>query len=93
MLWEFRVAGKSTIGKLLAGELEIPFFDGDDYHPEDNVKKMAAGHPLNDDDRQGWLECLNALSMENKNKGAVIACSSLKESYRRILSQDLGESE
>ena len=77
--------GKSTIGKLLANEFDIPFFDGDDYHPEVNVKKMAAGNPLNDDDRQGWLERLNALSVKHKNKGVVIACSALKESYREIL--------
>jgi len=77
--------GKSTIGKLVAKEFDIPFFDGDDYHPEANVKKMAAGNPLNDRDRQSWLERLNELSIENKNKGVVIACSALKETYRGIL--------
>lgn len=81
--------GKSTIGKLLAKEFDIPFFDGDDFHPEANVQKMAAGNPLNDVDRQGWLERLNHLSIEYKNKGVVIACSALKETYRNILEQSI----
>jgi len=81
--------GKSTIGKLVAKKFDIPFFDGDDYHPEANVKKMAAGNPLNDRDRQSWLERLNELSIENKNKGVVIACSALKETYRGILKRQL----
>ena len=81
--------GKSTIGKLLAEEFNIPFFDGDDYHPDKNVQKMAAGSPLNDHDRQGWLQRLNALSIAYKKKGAVIACSALKQAYREILSQDM----
>ena len=82
--------GKSTIGKLLSENLGIPFFDGDDYHPEANIKKMQSGIPLNDEDRYGWLMALNSLSKEHKQRGAVIACSALKSSYREILRKDMG---
>ncbi len=78
-------SGKSTVGKLLAAELNVPFFDGDDYHPDENVAKMAAGNPLNDNDRKGWLRRLNTLVRENLDSGAIIACSALKESYRSLL--------
>lgn len=84
--------GKSTIGKLLSKEFNIPFFDGDDYHPKVNVAKMVAGNPLNDADREGWLKRLNELSKANQAKGAVIACSALKESYRSILKNGLEQS-
>ena len=30
-------SGKSTIGKLLSQEFNIPFFDGDDFHPKENA--------------------------------------------------------
>ena len=70
--------GKSTIGKLLAETLKYPFFDGDDYHLEANVKKMAAGHPLTDEDRMGWLATLNQLAKKHRETGAVITCSALK---------------
>lgn len=82
-------SGKTTIGKLLAEKLETPFFDGDDYHPKANVEKMAKGHPLNDEDRKGWLQRLNALASEQKNQGAIIACSALKSQYREQLRQGL----
>ncbi|WP_405414362.1 gluconokinase [Maribacter sp. Asnod1-A12] len=82
-------SGKSTIGQLLAEKLQFPFFDGDSFHPEANVKKMREGHPLNDDDRQGWLEKLNEVGIENLETGAVIVCSSLKEKYRTILGKKL----
>jgi 6-phosphogluconate dehydrogenase len=80
-------SGKTTIGKLLAEKIQLPFFDGDDFHSTENIKKMASGIPLTDEDRQEWLLRLNHLIQENSNlKGCVIACSSLKKAYRDILS-------
>ena len=78
--------GKSTIGKLLAQDLDIPFFDGDDFHPESNITKMSNGQPLNDNDRQGWLETLNDLAKKQiENNSCVIVCSALKQKYRDTL--------
>jgi len=79
-------SGKSTIGQMLAHALHLPFFDGDDYHPVENVSKMQAGIPLNDADRYSWLQRLHALASDIlKQNGGVIACSALKESYRKLL--------
>jgi carbohydrate kinase (thermoresistant glucokinase family) len=80
-------SGKTTVGKKLAEKINLPFYDGDDFHSEENKKKMAAGEPLTDDDRVGWLIKLNDLAKRKmKKKGAIIACSALKEKYRRVLS-------
>ncbi len=82
--------GKTTIGKLLANKLDLPFFDGDDFHPKENVEKMVSGIPLNDNDRKGWLIKLNKLAISQK-KGAIIACSALKEKYRAQLRKNIEE--
>ena len=82
--------GKSTIGSLLSKEFSIPYFDGDDFHPQENVDKMANGHSLNDDDRYGWLLKLNSLANQHMEKGGcIIACSALKEKYRDILQENI----
>jgi gluconokinase len=80
-------SGKTTIGTLLAERMGAAFADADDYHPAANKAKMAAGHPLNDEDRQPWLETLNALmrGWAAAGKGGVLACSALKEKYRETL--------
>ncbi len=83
-------SGKTTIGKLVAKQLCIPFFDADDYHSTDNIEKMKAGIPLTDADRRNWLQKMNQLAVQQQTaKGTVIACSALKESYREILQQNI----
>jgi gluconokinase len=84
-------SGKTTIGKLLAERIGTTFADADDYHPLANKQKMAAGHPLNDEDREPWLETLNQLlrGWQESGKGGVLACSALKEKYRTTLSSGM----
>ena len=79
--------GKTTIGKLLAGQLSLPFFDADAFHSKENIDKMSTGISLTDEDRYPWLHTLSNLLLENKLQGAVLACSALKEEYRKILQQ------
>ena len=85
-------SGKTTVGILLAQQLGLPFFDGDDFHSAANKEKMRAGIPLTDDDRITWLNSLHSLMrVQREAKGALIACSALKERYRAILAQNLTE--
>src|SRR5712691_6139169 len=80
-------SGKSLIGAQLARELDIEFVEGDDLHPAGNVKRMAAGTPLTDADRRGWLLAIAARLREAKRAGTglVVSCSALKRSYRDLL--------
>jgi gluconokinase len=86
-------AGKTTIGKLLGERLGWPFYDGDDFHPPANIEKMSRNIPLTDEDRLPWLNRLRALATEQieKRPNAIIACSALKKTYRRILAEGLDE--
>ena len=79
-------SGKSVIGEMLAEKLDCAFYDADDFHPVENVKKMESGKPLNDEDRLPWLEKLRRVMMQwEQTGGAVLACSALKKSYRDML--------
>ncbi len=79
-------SGKTTVGKLLAEKLGIPFIDADDFHPTSNIEKMRNKIPLNDDDRAPWLAAIAGKMREaNAARGAVVACSALKEKYRKLL--------
>lgn len=84
-------SGKSTIGTLLANRLSFPFFDADDFHSQENISKMSQGIPLTDEDRYPWLQTLSNLLRSHQTEGAVLACSALKENYRRLLQQGLKE--
>jgi gluconokinase len=80
-------SGKSTVGAAFARALGVDFVEGDEYHPAENVERMASGIPLTDDDRAGWLRSLSARIREAKDAGTglVMTCSALKRSYRDIL--------
>ncbi|HJW57482.1 MAG TPA: gluconokinase [Burkholderiaceae bacterium] len=82
--------GKSEIGRRLAVCLGYAYTEGDDYHPPENIAKMAAGKPLNDTDRHGWLQSLSARIGEaaSRDEGLVLSCSALKRRYRDVLRAD-----
>lgn len=84
-------SGKTTVGRSLAAALGWTFYEGDEAHPPDNLRKMAAGTPLADADRLPWLRELRRLieSCLAAGEDAVLACSALKESYRGILAGGL----
>lgn len=79
--------GKSTIAKSLSSLLGWTFAEGDAFHPEANVEKMAAGTPLTDEDRWPWLRSLGSWMSEELAAGrpAVVTCSALRRSYRELL--------
>lgn len=86
-------SGKTSVGRLLADEIGAAFLEGDDYHPESNVEKMHAGHPLTDEDRWPWLAALSDALREGAaaDGKAVAACSALKRSYRDFMIEKAGE--
>ena len=77
-------SGKSTVGPVLAAELNWPFLDADTLHPPANVAKMASGIPLTDADRWPWFDRIVAEMRRYAaaGKNVVIACSALKQAYR-----------
>ncbi|OLC10292.1 MAG: hypothetical protein AUJ01_06585 [Acidobacteria bacterium 13_1_40CM_3_65_5] len=80
-------SGKTTIGAKLARALDVAFVEGDDLHPPENVRRMAAGIPLTDDDRRPWLIAIAHRLREARRAGTglVVSCSALKRSYRDLL--------
>lgn len=80
-------SGKTTVAKGIAEAMGWEFAEGDDFHPQANVEKMASGEPLDDDDRWPWLELIGAWIDERENAGtdAVITCSALRRVYRDLL--------
>jgi gluconokinase len=78
-------SGKTTVGAALAQRLHVPYEDADDLHPPENVAKMSAGIPLDDDDRLPWLRAVGAWLAAHADSGGVTSCSALRRSYRDVL--------
>lgn len=86
-------SGKTTIGRLLAGELGWEYHEADDFHSPANKEKMGRGIPLDDTDRAPWLAAIRAAmdSALATRRPAVFTCSALKESYRHVLLDGLAD--
>jgi len=84
-------AGKTTVGRAVAERLQWRFVDADDLHPASNIDKMARGMPLDDTDRQPWLEEVHEVmeAAAARNEGLMVACSALREQYRRQLARGI----
>ena len=80
-------SGKTTVGAAIGQRLRVPFADADDFHPAANVAKMAAGQPLDDEDRWPWLETIGTWLAAHDTAGGVMSCSALKRRYRDQLRQ------
>jgi len=83
-------SGKTSLAKSLSLELNIPYYDADDFHNEQNISKMKEGIALNDSDREPWLNEINMHLREKLNMhNCILACSALKEAYRNQLVQGI----
>lgn len=81
-------SGKSTIGKKISKDLKFKFIDADDFHSINNINKMKRKLSLNDNDREEWLQALNN-KLKDQSINTVLACSALKEKYRKKLIRGL----
>lgn len=88
-------SGKTSIGKRLAKTIICEFADADDFHPRANKEKMRSGVPLTDEDRLPWLQDLRKLisDHQSESKSLILACSALKQNYRRVLEGTEDESQ
>ena len=84
-------AGKTTMGTMLAAQLNWQFADADGFHPPANIEKMSHGIPLNDADRAPWLAAMRKAILEwiAVGKNVILACSALKRAYREELRPSL----
>jgi gluconokinase len=82
-------SGKTSVGLALQDRMGIPYRDGDDLHPAENVEKMRAGVPLTDEDRWPWLD--RVAEALRRDAPLIVGCSALKRIYRDRLRAGAGE--
>jgi gluconokinase len=75
-------SGKTTVGRMLAARLRVPYAEADDFHPPANIAKMTSGRPLSDEDRVPWLAAIAHWMSAHATEGGVVTCSALKRAYR-----------
>ena len=82
-------SGKTTVAAILHDRLGWPFEEGDALHPEANIQKMKAGHPLSDEDRVPWLERVADWvdAKVDAGENGLITCSALKRAYRDVINR------
>jgi gluconokinase len=80
-------SGKTTVGRLLGESMGWQFADADDFHSPANIEKIRQGIPLNDSDREPWLDRLRDYlqKCQSQRASVVLACSALRSSYRQRL--------
>jgi gluconokinase len=78
-------AGKTTVGRVLAARLAVPYADGDSFHAPESIAKMTSERPLDDADRAPWLQAIADWLFCQRDSGAVVSCSALRRSYRELL--------
>jgi gluconokinase len=83
--------GKSTVGSAAAAQLDLPFIEGDDFHPPSNVAKMSAGIALSEEDRMPWIDRLTGEVNRHGQRDLVIACSALTKRVRDRLRSGIGQ--
>jgi len=87
-------SGKSSLAGEVARRVDGTFLEGDDFHPAANIERMRSGIPLEDRDRIPWLRSIVARIVDLAgDRPAILSCSALKESYRRILADHPGRTE
>lgn len=76
---------------MLAEKLGWVFLEADTFHSVSNIEKMRSGVHLNDADRMPWLDAIHSelLFQDAAGENVVLACSALKENYRRRLARGL----
>jgi gluconokinase len=75
-------SGKTTVGEELAERLGVEYAEADTFHPQANIDKMTAGHPLTDEDREPWLRAISTWIAGHQKAGGVVSSSALKRRYR-----------
>jgi gluconokinase len=84
-------SGKTTVGTMMAQAMKCAFLEGDSLHPKLNIEKMTRGIPLTDADRVPWILAIHTYILDVFQRGLdlVVACSALKQQYRKMLDKDV----